>query len=279
MNLQQLVSLRSGGAGSGPTAPCPQCGPKKVDTGFGKWHAEHAARLAQAEELPKWDRLLRDKKEKGFVPRQRDYIQRRLLLNVIKDKLYGNRTWASLTQGESNQIISAYNVRREKFGVQQNLAPGQEQMVEQTRLLRESKVPEQEPAYSTVTPESIQEYLVAPGTRIAEYQHRIPTVAKSTGKTWTMREHPNKGTFFKEAESRDKREGRTTTLISSNRPQGGTSVHVDQYSKLLGAPHNHVVVRETDHDEYGNRWRTRSREFTQPSAALRHIQNRYGVKL
>lgn len=277
MNLQTLISLRAGGPGSGPTAPCPQCGPG--GTQGPSFEEEHRARIKQKEKLPAYDRLIKDVGHGDRKPQDRSQIQQSLLLKQVKEDLFRNKAWISLTPDEKNQIVQTYNTRRAQFGVQQ-LSPEQKAFVGQLLKLRENIIPQQietdeEDAYPASRPGQHYPDMVSPGVRIGEYQNRAVTTARSTGKSFMTREHPKKGNFKLETSIRNRQEGRISSII--NAP--GTVAFVDQNWKMLGAPDNHATVTEIDYDNMGNKWRTRQRRYAQSGAAVRHIKNRYGISL
>jgi|SRR5579859_3652583 len=273
MNLATLIDLYAGGQGSGPTAPCPQCGPAKSPS----FEEAHRERIRQKELTPAYDRLIRDKSQGGFKPKSRELIQKNLLLKNIKEELYGKKPWLSLSKEEKGHILNVYNVRREKFGVQ-NVSPEQKAFVDQLIKLRENIVPEQmEQEQPARDARSASQYpdMVSPGVKIGEYQNRLPITKKTTGISWMLREHPKKGNFQVETEVHSKPEGRKTTII--NAP--GTAVYVDRHNRASGAANNHVRVQEVDYDQTGATYRTRSREYTRAMQGLKHIKNRYGIKL
>ena len=301
MNLYTYIELHAGGQGSGPTAPCPQCGPQhargpnephygsreyyqqkeksRLHMGFDSWIKEHAARIVQQAATPEYDRLLRDKHRAEFTPRPRVTERRNILLTSVKERMFPNRSWSSLSKEESSKIIDRYNLRREQHGLIPTTIE-QEAVLDKIQENRSSRPIEEEENthYESVRPQYLQE-AVAPGVRIAEYQNRIPTTVKTTGGSWATREHNDKGGFQQEATVKAPHEGRTTYVISHTDTKGGTTGFVNQFKRSEGAKNNHVILHETDYDNYGHKWRTRSREWTSPKSAFKHINKRYGVNI
>lgn len=113
----------------------------------------------------------------------------------------------------------------------------------------------------------------------AQYQKGLPTTVKTTGTKWMEREHPFKNYFHTTSKGVNLLTNSHTTLLEGPGKEGGTVVSVTHQSKTLGAPVDRLRVKEHDTDEYGNVWRTRSREYVRVQDGLNQVKARYGVKL